>query len=141
MLSWRLNTLYICITPPNFKGLCWTKSSSETLQILPYFICYKRYHFQFANRQFDNMSFWEWKYDISQYDICHPNKIYANSIFFGYLNLKLVIFHLYLYERFRGYSSSLFRCLSSFMLIIMFTFVVFSHQLNTSFSALTEYRH
>ena len=31
------------------------------------------------------------------------------------MDLKLVIFHLYLYERFRGYSSSLFRCLSSFM--------------------------
>ena len=39
--------------------------------------------------------------------------------------LETRIFHSYLYERFRGYSSSLFRCLSSFM----FTFVVFSHQL------------
>ena len=28
------------------------------------------------------------------------------------VDLKLVIFHWYLYERFRGYSSSLFRCLS-----------------------------
>ena len=51
--------------------------------------------------------------------------------------LETRIFLSYLYERFLGYLSSLFRCLSSFM----FTFVVFSHQLNTSFSALTEYRH
>ena len=83
---------------------------SNCISIWFVIICKKKWLcFQFANLNSDNMSFWEWKYDISQYDICHyPNKIYANSIFFGYLNLKLVIFHLYLYERFRGYSSSLF---------------------------------